>query len=236
MVNTPQRPSVTQRVLLADPDPAVRRSYHTRLLEGYDVLHAVDGRDALVTALVRAPHLVITELRLGLLDGFTLCEILRRDHATATTPIIVVANDLDPTDLQRALKVGADAVHPKDTDLEALRDDMLRLLTHGRPAAERIEQRRQQTDGDLEGSGKLFTQYAWKGAVQSKAHRRGVTTRPPEPPPLLRCPHCARMLAYRSSYVGGVNARHPEQWDVFACDTCGRFEYRQRTGILRSVK
>jgi hypothetical protein len=38
------------------------------------------------------------------------------------------------------------------------------------------------------------------------------------------------------SCIGGVNARHPEQWDYFICAACGAFQYRQRTRKLRRLR
>jgi DNA-binding response OmpR family regulator len=55
-------------------------------------------------------------------------------------------------------------------------------------------------------------------------------------PPELLCPSCNRWLAYGHSHVGGINDRHPEQWDYYMCSaSCGTFQYRQRTRKLRRV-
>jgi CheY-like chemotaxis protein len=65
------------------------------------------------------------------------------------------------------------------------------------------------------------------------AFDRFDTTRPPLMPPSLRCPSCGGPLRYVRSHVGGVSARHREQWDYFECRSCGTFQYRQRTRKLR---
>jgi CheY-like chemotaxis protein len=55
-------------------------------------------------------------------------------------------------------------------------------------------------------------------------------------PPELLCPSCNRWLAYEHSHSGGINDRHPEQWDYYVCSaSCGTFQYRQRTRKLRRV-
>jgi len=70
----------------------------------------------------------------------------------------------------------------------------------------------------------------------SHSHQRRETTTPPNPPVELRCPTCDRPLRYRKSFIGGVSAKHSEQWDYFDCLTgCGTFQYRQRTRKLRRV-
>ena len=55
-------------------------------------------------------------------------------------------------------------------------------------------------------------------------------------PPELLCPSCNCWLTYEHSHVGGVNDRHPEQWDYYVCSAlCGTFQYRQRTRKVRRV-
>ena len=72
-------------------------------------------------------------------------------------------------------------------------------------------------------------------ATQLKtAHMRRRTFMPDVEPPQLHCPECAARLAYRNSYIGGVNAAQSEQWDYFQC-TCGVFEYRHRTKRLKKL-
>jgi CheY-like chemotaxis protein len=92
---TLSRPSgpftVHARVLVVDPDEQTRAVYRESLTAtGCDVVEASDGRDALAKAFVRPPALVVTEVALPFIDGYALCEILRRDRLTASVPILVV--------------------------------------------------------------------------------------------------------------------------------------------------
>ncbi|HEY0945536.1 MAG TPA: response regulator [Opitutaceae bacterium] len=64
-------------------------SFHLRKA-GYEVLTAADGRQALEVIQRRRPDLVILDLMLPDIDGFGVCEILRRQAATATIPIIIL--------------------------------------------------------------------------------------------------------------------------------------------------
>ena len=50
-------------------------------MEGWNVLEASDGREALVQALTARLSVIVTELPLPLIDGVVLCDILRRDPA-----------------------------------------------------------------------------------------------------------------------------------------------------------
>lgn len=209
------------RILVVDADADTRELYTQSLVHvGYDVVEASDGREALTKALVRPPNLVITDIRLPLVDGFALCEILRRDRATAGVPILVVTADARPAEAERARRAGADAVLIKPIPLESILGEMQRLV-HGPSetsancaAASQTHERRR----------------------RAKAYARFATTSPAASPPALVCPSCCHPLTYQRSYVGGVSDRYPEQWDYYMCPgACGTFQHRQRTRKLRRV-
>jgi len=72
--------------------------------------------------------------------------------------------------------------------------------------------------------------------ILSHALYRHDTTAPALVPPSLICPQCDQPLTYSRSHIGGVSARHTEQWDYFDCGAgCGTFQYRERTRKLRKV-
>jgi DNA-binding response OmpR family regulator len=58
---------------------------------GFDVITASSGRAALDAIAVRHPDLIILDLMLPDIDGFGICEILRRHPDTATIPIIILS-------------------------------------------------------------------------------------------------------------------------------------------------
>jgi DNA-binding response OmpR family regulator len=58
---------------------------------GYEVLTASSGREAIETIRCRRPDLVLLDLMLPDIDGFGVCEILRRNAATAAIPIIILS-------------------------------------------------------------------------------------------------------------------------------------------------
>ena len=225
--------SAPLRVLVADSDPDTRALYQTTLrLAGCEVIEASDGRDALTKALVQLPSLVITELRLPFVDGFALCEILRRDRTTASVPILVVTAETRPAELNRARNI-VDALFTKPTLPETLLLEIRRLMmpsTDGKKPS--VDVRADAADKSVP-SGVRLTDH--RRPVLVKAHSRLTTATPPVAPPVLTCPSCDRPLVYERSYIGGVNDRLSEQWDYFTCCNCGGFQYRQRTRKLRSL-
>ena len=58
---------------------------------GYEVFTASSGREAIETIRCRRPDLVLLDLMLPDIDGFGVCEILRRNAATAAIPIIILS-------------------------------------------------------------------------------------------------------------------------------------------------
>jgi two-component system chemotaxis response regulator CheY len=216
------------RVLVADGDASTRSLYRESLtLAGCDVMDAADGREALVKALSLRPMLVITETRLPIVDGYALCEVLRRDSVTRAVPILVVTTETRPTELDRARDAGADGVLIKPVSPDALLKEIQRLLCH----PERLGE---PTTAD---SAAARSSNEQRRRSLAKTHARFETTTPPAKPPDLVCPSCDTPLVYESSHIGGVSSRHPEQWDHYTCPAfCGTFEYRQRTRKLRRMR
>jgi DNA-binding response OmpR family regulator len=220
------------RVLVVDPDPEIRTRYERSfVMAGFDVAQAADGREALTKALVHPPSLVVMELRLPLIDAFALCEILRRDRATARTPILVVTAETQPGDLERIRSVGADDVLPKSIAPDVLAQRVGQLVAASDDSAfVQGGSRFAAPDSD-----QSFTPAARHRRTSTATTRRELTTVPPLPPPALSCPSCDRALTYRVSHTGGVSQRHSEQWDYFSCWNCGGFQYRHRTGKVRRL-
>jgi CheY-like chemotaxis protein len=218
---------VIRRVLVADADADTRTLYALALpIAGCEVVQASDGRDALTQALTETPTLIITELRLPLIGGIELCEIIRRDAATHSVPILVVTSETRPTELDRIRNAGANAVLVKPTLPDAIVGEVRHLLTgraNGAPepatAATPSNERKRSNQ-----------------TAVAKTRARFRTTSPPAPPPALICPSCDHSLKYDHSYVGGVSSLHAEQWDYYTCSMCGTFQYRQRTRKLHGVR
>jgi CheY-like chemotaxis protein len=181
--------------------------------------------------------MVIAEIFLPLIDGYALCEVLRRDGQTANVPILVVTSESRPAAWQRARDAGADTVLLKPTTPACLVSETARLLACGYRLRERSATLTANIATQLEKSAALLTRSAMhRGRIaQSRTHRRGDTTRPPASPPELICPSCDLLLVYDHSHVGGVSATHAEQWDYYDCAHCGAFQYRPRTRYLRRL-
>jgi DNA-binding response OmpR family regulator len=122
-------------VLVVDPDSDSRAFYRELLgLEGLTVVEAVDGRDAMTQALMNPPALVMTELVLPLVDGYSLCQVLRADAATRAVPIVMITADAREAALSLARKAGADGVLVKPAPVDRILAEVRRLLVSSPPA------------------------------------------------------------------------------------------------------
>ena len=93
-------------ILTAEDDPHFLRLIACNLeLEGYDVLEASDGKQALEQIEQHAPDLVLLDVMMPKMDGFTVCHLVREFSAV---PIIIVTARGQDQDKVRGLDLGAD--------------------------------------------------------------------------------------------------------------------------------
>ncbi|HEV2458563.1 MAG TPA: ATP-binding protein [Ktedonobacterales bacterium] len=96
------------RILLAD-DNADMRAYLTRLLSPHWAVEAVpDGATALAVARERPPDLVLSDVMMPSLDGFTLLRALRTDEHTRTVPVMLLSARAGEEAAVEGLQAGAD--------------------------------------------------------------------------------------------------------------------------------
>jgi CheY-like chemotaxis protein len=110
------------RVLLAEDDRFLRKAAEATLRrQGYAVLTAADGEEALRTARAEIPDLILLDLIMPKLQGFEVLRQLKADPATAAIPVIVLSNLGQDRDVQQAMAAGALAYHVKaNLSLESL--------------------------------------------------------------------------------------------------------------------
>jgi DNA-binding response OmpR family regulator len=98
------------KVLIADDEPniVVSLSFMMRR-EGYEVLVARDGIEALDTIRRERPALVLLDAMMPGLSGFDVCEAVRADAGVRDTRILMLTAKGRETDMARGLGAGADA-------------------------------------------------------------------------------------------------------------------------------
>jgi DNA-binding response OmpR family regulator len=105
-------------ILTADDDPQLLRLVTRNLqLEGYDVLAAIDGQQALAQIEQEMPDLVLLDVMMPKMDGFTVCHRVRE---FSTVPIIIVTARGQDQDKVRGLDLGADDYLTKPFSVDEL--------------------------------------------------------------------------------------------------------------------
>ncbi|HKV85316.1 MAG TPA: response regulator transcription factor [Ktedonobacterales bacterium] len=95
-----------QKVLVAEDEQDIQRFMALNLtMEGYEVLTADDGEQALELARTSAPDVIILDVMMPKLDGFEVCERVR---AFSSVPIIFVTTRGEESARIRGLDLGAD--------------------------------------------------------------------------------------------------------------------------------
>ena len=98
----------TRRILLAEDDRFLRKAAETALKrQAFTVLAAVDGEEALRMARAEAPDLILLDLIMPKLQGFEVLRALKADAATAATPVIILSNLVQDSDVKQAMEAGA---------------------------------------------------------------------------------------------------------------------------------
>ncbi len=109
----------TAHLLLVEDEPNLARGIRENLeAEGYAVEVVMDGRVALERVLAREYGLVILDVMLPSMDGFSVCEAMRREGRD--TPVLFLTARGGPDDRIRGLAVGGDDYLPKPFQLREL--------------------------------------------------------------------------------------------------------------------
>ncbi len=121
------------RILVVEDEPNMRELVKERLEQnGYEVATAEDGYKAIIMAREFVPNLVILDLMLPKLDGFTVCGILK-SSMDSSVPIILFTARSSPDDERRGRDLGANAYVTKPFEPAVLLGKIKELLSPEKP-------------------------------------------------------------------------------------------------------
>lgn len=87
---------------------------------GYDVVVAQDGEEGVSQARASHPDIILLDMNLPIMDGWTAARALKSDAATAKIPIIALTAHAMSGDKEKAVQAGCDDYHPKPIDFSRL--------------------------------------------------------------------------------------------------------------------
>src|SRR5690606_28163401 len=109
------------RLLVVDDNPANLEIMETRLArQGYEVITARNGDEALIAARAQAPDLILLDVMMPGKDGIQVCRELKADPDLPFMPVILVTAKADPDDIVAGLDAGSDEYVVKPVDHAAL--------------------------------------------------------------------------------------------------------------------
>lgn len=112
---------MARRILIIDDDADVRRLAQMRLqLAGYEVIEAVDGEAGLAKLRAERPPVILLDLMMPKVHGYTVCQEIRSDPALRDTYIITTSAKRYPVDIRKAMEMGANAYLIKPYEMEEL--------------------------------------------------------------------------------------------------------------------
>ncbi len=125
----------TARILVADNDEDILTLVSFRLeRQGYEVLVARDGAEALERARAELPDLCVLDVMMPKLTGYDVTRELRADPRTADVPVILLTARVQEADVRNGYDAGADDYVRKPFAPQELRDRVAELLARRRAA------------------------------------------------------------------------------------------------------
>ncbi len=180
------------KIMLVEDDNSLREIYEARLAaEGYTVVSAKDGEEALATALKEHPDLIIADVMMPKVSGFDMLDILRSTPETKHTRIIMLTALSQAEDKVRAEKLGADRYLVKS---QVTLEDVTR---EAREILEELESQAAATVAKVEGNAPTEAPAEAATEAETKAEAKPVptttveksdTTPPPTPAPVVTKP------------------------------------------------
>jgi DNA-binding response OmpR family regulator len=102
------------KILVAEDSSTVRRLVATRLgADGYEVVEAEDGQQAVELAQAEHPALIVLDKVMPKLDGFEVIRMLREHEDTRSIPIVMLTEQAGEEDVLDGLDLGVEEYMPK---------------------------------------------------------------------------------------------------------------------------
>ena len=118
------------KVLIIDDSKTIRRSAENLLTkEGYEVITATDGFDALAKIANARPEIIFVDIIMPRLDGYQTCALIKNNSEFKTTPVVMLSSKDGLFDKAKGRIVGSDQYITKPFGRDELLDT-IRTLVH----------------------------------------------------------------------------------------------------------
>jgi len=117
-----------RRILIADDETGVRAVLAKMLSKDYIILEAANGEEAVRIAKAQQPDLILMDLIMPKMDGYTACSEIKADEATKGIPVVVLTAVGHSLNKKFAIEMGAAGYVTKPFNIEELIYMINRLL------------------------------------------------------------------------------------------------------------
>jgi len=120
---------IPKKILVAEDSSSVRKFISFALkLDGYDVIAAVDGMDALEQIPKHKIDMLITDLNMPNIDGIRLIKTIRQDSEYKELPIIILSSLSTEDDIKGGLEAGANSYLIKPFNAKRIQYEISKYL------------------------------------------------------------------------------------------------------------
>ncbi len=117
-----------KKILITDDEENIRLLVSNMLGKDYIVLGAGDGREAVEMAHSQKPDLILMDILMPKMDGYTACSTIKQDPDTRTIPVVMVSAIGYELNVKLSQEIGADGYIIKPFNRRDLRDAIDRCL------------------------------------------------------------------------------------------------------------
>ncbi len=117
-----------RKILIVDDEPAIRSLVRSMLGKDYIVIGASDGEEAIDIVLRQKPDLVLMDIMMPKMDGYTACNKIKRDSVSKTTPVVMLTAVGYELNKKLAKETGADGYITKPFTSQELLETITRIL------------------------------------------------------------------------------------------------------------
>ena len=124
------QPYVKKKVLVVDDESNIRMLVKSMLFNGYTVLEAENGEEAVHIARSQRPDLILMDIMMPEMDGYTACSVIKTDQQTKVIPVVILTAVGYQLNKELAKQVGADGYITKPFTPNGLLDTIGKFLQY----------------------------------------------------------------------------------------------------------
>lgn len=192
---------MSQTILVVEDTELLRRMYSDKLVqEGFRVLPASDGLEALSLLRSETPDLILLDLIMPKMSGLEVIEVVKKDPRLKDIPVLILSNLGQDADMQRGIELGAvDYMIKNDSRPADVAEKIKLVLSHmagrgGNQSSYRMFVRDREADSDRLVADAHLARRFWCPACEVELNLELIakTDHPGWYDAHFVCPHCSR--------------------------------------------